>query len=134
MMQNTCMALEFTFICPLPNGIHARPASHLAALANDFISDCAMTNARNGSTANMKSVLSIIAADIRLHDECSVRVQGADEQVAWAALRHFVGKDLPAYDVPLVLQDQKSRGLPRFLRSAGVKAYSGLPVSRGIGL
>jgi len=45
-----------------------------------------------------------------------------------------VGKDLPAYDVPLVvLQDQKSRGLPRFLRSAGVTSYSGQPVSRGIG-
>jgi phosphoenolpyruvate-protein phosphotransferase len=134
MMQNTCTALEFTFICPLSNGFHARPASHLAGLANEFISDCAMTNLRNGSAANMKSVLSIIAADIRLHDECSVRIQGPDEQIAWAALRHFVGKDLATYDVPPpVLQDQKSRGIPRFLRLAGVKVHTGMSVSRGIG-
>jgi len=134
MTKNACMALEFTFICPLPNGFHARPASHLAELASDFVADCALTNLRNEATANMKSVLSIIAADIRLSDKCSIRIQGPDEQIAWTTLRHFVGKDLPAYDVPLVvLQDQKSRGLPRFLRSAGVTAYSGQPVSRGIG-
>src|SRR5215469_11269514 len=101
MTQNACMALEFRFVCPLPNGFHARPASHLAGLANDFVSDCAMTNLRNGSVANTKSVLSIIAADIRLNDECSIRIQGADEQVARSALRRFVEKDLPAYDEPL---------------------------------
>ncbi len=134
MTQNACAAPEFTFVCPLPNGFHARPASHLASVANDFLSDCVLTNVRNGSVANMKSVLSIIAADIRWNDECSVRIQGSDEQVACAALRRFVGKDLPAYDEPLtdLLKHETTRGLPRSLRSAGVKAYFGLPVSRGI--
>jgi len=133
-MNNACMALEFTFICPLSNGFHARPASHLAGMASDFIADCALTNLRNGATANMKSVLSIIAADIRLNDKCSILIQGPDEQIARATLRHFVGKDLPAYDAPLaLLQEQKSRGLPCFLRSAGVTAYFGQAVSRGIG-
>lgn len=134
MTQNACMALEFRFVCPLPNGFHARPASHLAGLANDFVSDCALTNLRNGSVANTKSVLSIIAADIQWNDECTMRIQGADEQVARTALRRFVEKDLPAFDEPLTdfLKDETRRGLPRSLRSAGVKAYFGLPVSRGI--
>jgi phosphoenolpyruvate-protein phosphotransferase len=133
MTENACAAPEFTFMCPLPNGFHARPASHLASVANDFLSDCVLTNARNGSVANMKSVLSIIAADIRWNDECSVRIHGSDEQVASAALRRFVGKDLPAYDEPLAdLLKDETRELPRFLRSAEVKAYFGLPVSRGI--
>src|SRR5215471_930556 len=101
------MVLEFTFTCPLPNGLHARPASHLASLANDFLSDCALTNLRNGSTADIKSVLSIIAADIRMNDECSVRIQGADKQIACTALHRFVAKDLSTYDVPVAefLQD-----------------------------
>jgi multiphosphoryl transfer protein len=134
MMPDTCMALEFNFVCPLPNGFHARPASHLASLANDFASDCSLTNLRNGSVANTKSVLSIIAADIRWNDECAMRIQGADEQTARSALRRFVEKDLPAYDEPLteLLKDEARRGLPRSLRTAGVKAYFGLPVSRGI--
>src|SRR5262245_14388617 len=134
MTQNASMAPEFTFICPLPNGFHARPASHLASVATDFLSDCVLTNRRNGSVANIKSVLSIIAADIRWNDECSVRVHGSDEQVACSALRRFVTKDLPAFDEPLTnfLKDETTRGLPRSLRSAGVKAYFGLPVSRGI--
>ena len=128
------MAPEFTFICPLPNGFHARPASHLAGVANDFLSDSVLTNLRNGSVANLKSVLSIIAADIRWNDECSVRIHGSDEQVACAALRHFVSKDLSACDEPLTdfPKTETTRGLPRFLSSAGVKAYFGLPVSRGI--
>src|SRR5215470_4827715 len=134
MTQNASMAPEFTFICPLPNGFHARPASHLASVANDFASDCSLTNLRNGSIANIKSVLSIIAADIRWNDECIMRIQGADEQTARSALRRFVEKDLPAYDEPLteLLKDEARRGLPRSLRTAGVKAYFGLPVSRGI--
>lgn len=134
MTQSARMAPEFTFVCPLPNGFHARPASHLAGVANDFLSESVLTNLRNGSVANIKSVLSIIAADIRWNDECSVRVHGSDEQVACSALRRFVGKDLPAFDEPLtnVLPEPTTRGLPRSLRSAGVKAYFGLPVSRGI--
>jgi multiphosphoryl transfer protein len=134
MTQSARMAPEFTFVCPLPNGFHARPASHLASVANDFLSESELTNLRNGSVANIKSVLSIIAADIRWNDECCVHVRGSDEQAASSALRRFVGKDLHAIDEPLakVLTDPTTRGLPRSLRSAGVKAYFGLPVSRGI--
>src|SRR5579872_328906 len=129
------MAREFTFICPLPNGIHARPASHLAAAANNFISELALTNLRNGSVADLKSVLSMIAADIRPNDECSVRVHGADEQAASAALQSFIENELPAFDVPLpdTLKHAKPRELPRALRAAGVRACFGLAVSRGIG-
>src|SRR5215472_651961 len=129
------MALDFTFTCPLANGFHARPASHLAALARDFVSDCILTNLRSGSTADMKSVLSMIAADIRMSDECSVRVQGVDEQTACAALQHFVQLDLAAHDVPLpdLFKDAPQRALPRALESAGAQACFGLPASRGIG-
>jgi fructose-specific PTS system IIA-like component len=134
MTQSARMAPEFTFVCPLPNGFHARPASHLAGVANDFLSESVLTNLRNGSVASLKSVLSIIAADIRWNDQCSVRIHGSDEQAACAALHRFVDKDLSACDEPLTdfPKPQTTRELPRSLRSAGVKAYFGLPVSRGI--
>jgi fructose-specific PTS system IIA-like component len=128
------MALEFKFTCPLAHGLHARPASQIASLANGFLSDCVLTNLRNGSTANVKSVLSIIASDIRLNDECSVRVNGGDETVARSALQRFISHELPHCDAPLadLLRTQSSRNVPRALRSAGVEICPGLPVSRGI--
>lgn len=129
------MAPEFTFLCPLPNGFHARPASHLAALAGKFISDCTLLNRRNGRTADLKSVLSLIAADIGLKDECSVRVRGEDEQSACRALEEFIARELPAYDVPLpeISLNGANGALPRSLRSKGLENYCGVPVSRGIG-
>lgn len=129
------MAQEFTFVCPLPNGFHARPASHLAAAVGNFVSDFAITNVRNGTIADAKSVLSMIAADVRMNDECSVRVHGEDEQAASEALQRFIKNDLPGLDVPLpdIMKGSPLRELPRALRLTGVKASFGLPVSRGIG-
>lgn len=129
------MATEFTFLCPLRNGVHARPASHLATLAAKFRSDCTLLNRRNGRTAAVKSVLSLIAADIRLSDECSVHVQGDDEHAAAQALEKFVEHQLVACDVPLpeISHHGVNGILPRSLRSKGLESFGGVPVSRGIG-
>lgn len=107
----------------------------MAAATRNFASDVSLTNRRNGTAADAKSVLSMIAADIRVNDECSVRVQGEDEQAAGATLQRFIEKDLPGFDVPLpdIEQGTQLRELPRALRSTRVKALFGVPVSRGIG-
>ena len=133
MAQNALITPEFIFVCPLPNGFHARPASHLANLANDFAADCALTNLRNGQVADIKSVLSILAAYIQMSDECRIRVNGADEQAASTALRRFIGKDLPACDVPLAdfVPEAGDKELPRPFRAEGLAVHFGLPVSRG---
>jgi len=106
----------------------------MASLANGFLSDCVLKNLRNGSTANVKSVLSIIAADIRLNDECSVQVNGVDESVARTALQRFISHELPHCDAPLadLLRSRPSRNVPRALRAAGVEICPGVPASRGI--
>ncbi|HEY3028403.1 MAG TPA: phosphoenolpyruvate--protein phosphotransferase [Pyrinomonadaceae bacterium] len=134
-MHQVCEALEFTFVCPLANGFHARPASNMAAVANRFVADCSLMNLRSGSVANGKSVLSLIAADIRKGDECQFRVSGMDDKEACAALRRFVEHDLPACDEPLteIATDRCSGMLPRALKLAGVNCYFGLSLSRGIG-
>lgn len=115
--------------------MHARPASHFAEVANQFAADCALTNLRNGLVGNGKSVLAIIAADIRHGDRCELHVAGPDEQAALAALRRFVEEFLPQLDVPLA--DAKATSgttaLPRLLQTAKVACIFGTPVSRGIG-
>ncbi|HWZ46414.1 MAG TPA: phosphoenolpyruvate--protein phosphotransferase [Candidatus Saccharimonadales bacterium] len=129
------MTSEFTFLCPLAHGIHARPASHLANLANRFAATCVLTNLRTGAVADGKSVLSIIAAGVGLHDECRIHLRGADEQVACEALQRFIETDLPGCDAPLLeLADgHHSQRLPHALQGAGLKAHFGTPVGRGVG-
>ncbi len=127
------MSLEFTFACPLPNGLHARPSSHFADVANEFAAECTLTNLRSAAVANAKSVLSLIAADVRLADPCSIRVNGDDEQAACDALRKFVETVLPGCDEALAAVQTDGGSLPRVLLDANVKWHSGVAVSRGIG-
>jgi phosphoenolpyruvate-protein phosphotransferase len=136
MSQPSNNSLRVEFACPLPSGLHARPASRLAEIANQFAAESALTNLRNGLDANAKSVLGIISADIRHGDRCVLRISGPDERVAHTTLRRFVDETLPRCDVPLAENvEQGSVSKPvRVLQAAGVPYISGAVVSRGIGL
>ena len=134
MTKGAHTSLELTFQCPLESGLHARPASHLAEVANRFSSQCSVTNLRNGLLANAKSVLNIIAADIRFQDRCVLVISGPDEQSAHPALLQFIENVLPQCDVPLAEAPTSSNVaiIPRQLQAAGVICIAGIPVSRGI--
>jgi phosphoenolpyruvate-protein phosphotransferase len=126
-------ALKFAFVCPLSAGMHARPASQFAEVANNFRSELVLTNLRNSREANTKSVLSVIAADIRYGDRCSVHVWGGDEESAYAAIRRFVEETLPVCDLPIANTSSSNRGgIPRVLQAAGVTCSVGSPASPGI--
>ena len=135
MSSRVSQAVEFAFECRLPNGLHARPASHLSETANRFASDCLLTNLRNGAHADLKSVLATIAADVRAGDACSVSVEGSDSEAASFALRQFIDNELPACDEPLAeaVPSGAMPALPRSLAAEGAKYHAGLPVSQGIG-
>jgi multiphosphoryl transfer protein len=135
MTQRAGTSLEFVFVCSLSDGLHARPASHLAEVANEFASDCLLTNLRTGAIASLKSVLAIISADVRQGDRCTLQVRGTDEQAAHAALLRFVEQVLPGCDVPLagISTVTGRRTIPRILQAAGVKYCFGSPVTHGIG-
>jgi len=134
MTQHPHNSLQFIFSCPLSSGLHARPASHLAEVANQFASECTLTNLRNGLVANCKSVLGIISADIRHTDRCAVHVRGLDERAAHAALQRFVEGTLPRCDVPLAgIPASGTHLTPRLLQAAKTTCIFGTPVSRGIG-
>ncbi len=127
--------LQVEFSCPLPSGLHARPASQLAEIANQFAAECALTNLRNGLNANSKSVLGIIAADVRHGDRCVLRISGPDSTNAHATLRKFLDESLPQCDVPLaeVAETRASRPI-RVLQESHVEYISGTSISRGIGV
>jgi fructose-specific PTS system IIA-like component len=127
--------MELVFSCPLSSGLHARPASHLAEVANRFASECTLTNRRNRLVVNGKSVLGIIAADIRQGDLCALRLSGPDAPAAHAALQRFVEQALPQCDVPLasLAPSTGSDKMPRPLQAAKVTRIFGTPVSPGIG-
>jgi fructose-specific PTS system IIA-like component len=129
------MSLEFTFSCPLPNGLHARPAGHLADVASRFISQCALTNECNGMVANAKSVLSIIAANVKSGDPCRIQISGADEGAFCSELRQFIEQLLPGVDQPLETAgiEGSQAVLPRVLRRSVTRWYAGISVSRGFG-
>ncbi|MGL6017883.1 MAG: phosphoenolpyruvate--protein phosphotransferase [Gibbsiella quercinecans] len=95
------MAKIVTFTCSLPNGIHARPASHIESLCNGFSSHFHWHNPRTGITGDGKSVLSLIGADILLGDQCQVTIEGEDEQGAFERLSHFITHEFPHCDEPL---------------------------------
>jgi fructose-specific PTS system IIA-like component len=127
--------VEFSFICPLPNGLHARPASQLAKFASSFRSELHLTNLRTRATANLKSTLGILSIDVRAGDECSVRVLGADDQEAGAALRGYIAVNLANSDEPLAepAAGTNHSNLPRALMANAASYHFGVVVSSGIG-
>jgi fructose-specific PTS system IIA-like component len=130
------MTLEYGFRCPLPNGIHARPASALEEVARRFASDITLINDRTGQSADAKSVLGLVGLDIRLDDPCRARAAGEDAGQAVAALRAFVDETLPRCDDQLVATAEPGGGgvsLPPMLREADVVVLPGTPVVQGIG-
>ena len=67
-----------------PTGLHLRPAGILCKEAMNFKS--LITFQFRDSTANAKSVLSVLGACVKCGDEIEFTCEGADEQEALAAL------------------------------------------------
>lgn len=128
------MALEQEFICPLPSGVHARPASALEEVTRKFASEVTLLNRRTQRIANGKSILAMVGTDIRHGDSCVFKISGPDEQEAMAALTAFLKEKFPHCDAPLT--SAKPTGelpLPPGLRDAGATVHRGQPVVPGIG-
>lgn len=129
------MACECSFRCPLPNGLHARPASLFSAVAKRFTSELTLINERTGAKANAKSVLALVGADVKFGDGCRVGVEGVDQDKARAAIQDFVERVLPGCDEALPLAGEKAGEvlLPRSIIAAGVRWIAGTPACGGIG-
>jgi fructose-specific PTS system IIA-like component len=128
------MSHEFEFDCPLPNGLHARPASQLAEIAARFAADVKLSNVRTRAVANGKSVLDLVAADVGAGDKCRIELAGEDAADAYVALREWIERSLPICDEPCIEATAPSElALPRVLREANVRYHAGTIVCPGIG-
>ncbi|MCB1216893.1 phosphoenolpyruvate--protein phosphotransferase [bacterium] len=130
------MALEYRFSCPLPNGLHARPASILAELASRFAADVRLTNERNQESADAASVLELVAAGVMYRDLCLLQVSGNESEPAYHALVEFISGALADCDSPLPeLPASASTGrLPHALAGEVQHWLSGLPAAEGLAL
>ncbi len=135
-MSGAIPRAEFRFVCPLPNGMHARPASLLAEVARGFRSMISIS-VEGAPSADMASVLSVVALDIRYGQECVVKAEGVDADEATKTLRQYVLDTLPGVDTPVLTRETPANAivaaLPPALRAAGPAHSSGRAVGGGIG-
>jgi fructose-specific PTS system IIA-like component len=130
------MAVDYRFKFPLVNGLHARPASRLEAITKRFRSKITLINESTCFRANVRSVLSMVSADVRYESPCCISVVGDDEQPAADAVRKFVRDELPHCDeaLPEAKGHSSDVPLPRSLVAAGLKkCVPGKSLCGGIG-
>src|SRR4051812_2304876 len=130
------MAVDFRFKFPLPNGLHARPASHFQALTRGFRSKVELIHERTCYKANVRSVLSMVSANIKCDDPCLVQISGDDEQPAMEAVQIFLKNVLPHCDEVLPEPPPVANhvDLPRSLKATGLKSYlTGIAMNGGVG-
>jgi fructose-specific PTS system IIA-like component len=129
------LAVEYSFAFPLPQGLHARPASLIQETAARFPAKVVWDNLGNGNSADAKSVLSLIGTDTQHGDPCRIRAEGADEGDVLRALRHLIEAELPEHekeaDAGLAAMAGKA-GIPRILVLEKATFFQGLPAGRGI--
>lgn len=75
-----------------PTGLHLRPAGIFCNVANRY--DCKITFEYENSTANAKSVLSVLGSCIKAGDEILLMCEGEDEEEALKAMVEAVESGL----------------------------------------
>ena len=126
------MAQVVEFCCPLPNGVHARPASLVEALCNTFTSTIEWHNLRSGRQGNAKSALAIIGTDTLNGDTCRLHIHGSDEEAARQKLSEWLEQEFPHCDAPLEQPDaQELIALPESLLRLNPTLFPARPVCSG---
>ncbi len=126
------MALIVEFTCELPNGVHARPASHVETLCNTFNADIEWHNLRTERKGNAKSALALIGTDTLAGDSCRLIISGADEQAAHQQLSKWLREEFPHCDAPLaVAENSELEPLPASLTNLNPRLFRARSVCAG---
>ncbi len=126
------MALIVEFTCELPNGVHARPASHVETLCNTFNADIEWHNLRTDRKGNAKSALALIGTDTLAGDSCRLIISGADEQAAHQQLSKWLREEFPHCDAPLaVAENSELEPLPASLTNLNPRLFRARSVCAG---
>ncbi|WP_433637836.1 phosphoenolpyruvate--protein phosphotransferase [Kluyvera georgiana] len=127
--------LKIHFTCPLPNGLHARPASALEQRVNAFGAHVLIVNLRNERQADARSVLAMIGTDILYQDPCELVITGDDEAAAFQALQQFITQEFASCDESMPpSQNEIDTPLPVFLAQTTAETLRGSGVSGGLAL
>lgn len=82
--------LTIQFLCPLPNGLHARPAWELKEQCSQWQSEVTFINHRQNAKADAKSSLALIGTGTLFNDSCSLNISGSDEEQARRVLEEYI--------------------------------------------
>ena len=127
------MKHELSFRCTLPNGIHARPASHLEKACQPFQCQITLINHRNGNRGNAKSVLAIVGTDTLLNDDCTLLFEGADSTEALATLTPYMTEVFPYCDEALAITGEADTVvMPQSLMRLQPNLIHGARLAQGI--
>lgn len=84
---------EFNYVVNDPLGLHARPAGMLAKKAKEF-PDSVITITKGAKTVKATQLMMIMGLAVKNGDEVTVRVDGASEDAACAAMEQFFKDNL----------------------------------------
>lgn len=68
-----------------PIGLHARPASKIVNVASKYTAK--ITLEADGKTANLKSIMNVLALGVKTNTKIKIKLDGEDESEASAALQ-----------------------------------------------
>ena len=93
MQKERLILKEFTYTIEDELGIHARPAGPLSKLAKSF-PDTLVTVTKGDKTVKASQLMKLMNMGIKRGDEVTVAAEGAEEDMAIAALRTFFEENL----------------------------------------
>jgi multiphosphoryl transfer protein len=125
--------LSIEFFCPLPNGLHARPAWALKEQCSAWRSDIHFINKRLNTHADGKSSLALISTGTLFNDSCVLEIAGSDQEQARRALEQYINTALidsdsiPSGDAPHI-----AHPLPRSLVRLNPQLQHAITLASGI--
>jgi phosphoenolpyruvate-protein phosphotransferase len=127
---------DFRFTCALEHGIHARPASALADALRPFDVHVVIVKEASGKSADVRSVLSVVALDVARGDACVLRAQGEDAAPALDALRTLIEEGFgeaagAAAEAEAAALAPSLARIPAGLHRLGAKLIAGRTISSG---
>lgn len=126
--------LTIQFLCPLPNGLHARPAWELKEQCSQWQSEVIFINHRQNVRADAKSSLALIGTGTLFNDSCSLAITGRDEEQARRALEEYLQhRFIDSDSVQPTQAELAAHPLPRSLIRLNPDLLYGTVLAGGVG-
>ncbi|MBB1200203.1 phosphoenolpyruvate--protein phosphotransferase [Enterobacteriaceae bacterium 89] len=126
--------ITLDFLCPLPNGLHARPAWALKEHCSAWQSEIRFINHRLNTHADAKSSLALVSTGTLFNDSCSLEISGSDEERAKRELESYLEhRFIDSDSIEPVAISPQAHPLPRSLSRLNPRLISGKVLASGIG-